>query len=93
MSWVRGVAWGKPDIDAHELALRIAQLIRGQERACALVAATDGSGGAFVDGRTWDAIADAERALDRAGAALHAVGAALATGWTGVDYGLVAIIS
>jgi glycerate-2-kinase len=84
------VAWGEPTLRvpadhgdggrAQQLALALAQLVRGTSRAL-LVAGTDGvdgppprdgrppPAGAFVDGGTWDAIAaagiDPARALAR----------------------------
>ncbi|HWO21215.1 MAG TPA: DUF4147 domain-containing protein [Kofleriaceae bacterium] len=84
------VAWGEPTLRvpadhgdggrAQQLALALARLVRGTERAL-LVAGTDGvdgppprdgrppPAGAFVDGGTWDAIAaagiDPARALAR----------------------------
>jgi hydroxypyruvate reductase len=54
--------------------------------------------GAYVDGTTWDAIAragiDPDLALARcdAGSALHAVGALVVTGPTGVNHADIAIV-
>jgi hydroxypyruvate reductase len=87
---------------AQQLALDLARHLRGSHRS-ALVIGSDGAdgpqprarptpAGAFVDGRTWDAIGhagiDPHIALARcdAGTALSAVGALVVTGPTGVNH-------
>lgn len=87
---------------AQQLALELAFRLRGTERS-AFVAGSDGidgppprtrpaPAGAFVDGRTWDAIRaagiDPAAALARcdAGTALAAVGALIVTGPTGINH-------
>lgn len=106
------VAWGEPTLvlahdpgeggRAQQLALELARLIAGGQRA-AFVAGSDGvdgpppkgrpaPAGAYVDGTTWAAIAaagiDPAAALDRcdAGTALAAVGALVVTGPTGINH-------
>ena len=93
---------------AQQLALLLARALRGTARS-AFVAGSDGidgppprgrpaPAGAFVDGRTWDAVAargiDPERALARcdAGTALHAIGALVVTGPTGVNHADVVVV-
>ena len=82
---------------AHQLALLLAQEVRGTDTVV-LVAGSDGmdgntgAAGAVVDGGTWDAIS--ARGLDPAahlarcdaGSALAAVGAQIQTGPTGVNH-------
>ncbi len=82
---------------AHQLALLLAQEVRGTDTVV-LVAGSDGmdgntgAAGAVVDGGTWDAIS--ARGLDPAahlagcdaGSALAAVGAQILTGPTGVNH-------
>lgn len=107
------VAWGEPTLKlsdapgeggrAQQLALELARLLAGSERA-AFVVGSDGvdgpppkdrpaPAGAYVDGTTWAAIAaagiDPADALDRcdAGTALGAVGALVVTGPTGINHG------
>jgi len=97
------IAWGEATVRvpadhgaggrAQQLALALARRLRGTDCA-ALVVGTDGvdgpgpAAGAFVDGTTWDAIADPEAALARcdAGTALASVGALVVTGPTGVNH-------
>lgn len=110
--------WGEPTLQvpadhgeggrAQQLALHLAQALRGTDRA-ALVIGSDGvdgpppaqraaPAGAFVDGDTWDAIVraglDPERALARcdAGTVLAAVGALVVTGPTGINHGDLVIV-
>jgi hydroxypyruvate reductase len=107
------VAWGEPTVHvpeshgdggrAQQLALELAQRLRGTDRA-AFIAGTDGidgptrAAGAFVDGTTWDALVaagiDGEDALRRcdAGRVLDAVGALVITGPTGINFGDVMIV-
>jgi hydroxypyruvate reductase len=87
---------------AQQLALELARLLAGTER-CALVVGSDGidgpapagrpaPAGAYVDGKTWDAIAkagidpNAALAHCNAGPALAAVGALVITGPTGINH-------
>ena len=93
---------------AQQLALELARQLRGVSRA-AFVVGSDGSdgpapasrptpAGAYVDGATWDAIANANidpsAALERrdAGTALAAIGALVVTGPTGVNHADVVVI-
>jgi hydroxypyruvate reductase len=93
---------------AQQLALLLAQHLRGTERS-ALVVGTDGvdgppphdraaPAGAWVDGATWDAIVaaghDPAAALARcdAGSALQAVGALIVTGPSGINHADLTII-
>ncbi len=107
------VGWGEPTVHvpadhgeggrAQQLALELAQRVRGTDRA-AFIAGSDGidgptrAAGAFVDGSTWDAVIaagiDGEDALRRcdAGRALDAVGALVISGPTGINFGDVMII-
>lgn len=107
------VGWGEPTVHvpadhgeggrAQQLALELAQRLRGTDRA-AFIAGSDGidgptrAAGAFVDGSTWDAITaagiDGEEALRRcdAGRALDAVGALVISGPTGINFGDVMIV-
>ena len=107
------VGWGEPTVHvpadhgeggrAQQLALELAQRLRGTDRS-AFIAGSDGidgptrAAGAFVDGSTWDAIAaagiDGEDALRRcdAGRALDAVGALVISGPTGINFGDVMIV-
>jgi hydroxypyruvate reductase len=103
------VMWGEPTVRipsrhghggrSQHLALLLAKRLRGTDRS-AFVAGSDGvdgptqAAGAYVDGTTWDAIADAQRALDLydAGPALHAVGALFVPGPTGVNHADIAIV-
>lgn len=85
---------------AQHLALTLARRWSGRSDLAALIAGTDGvdgpdldaAAGAFVDGQTWRAIADAggnaAEALTRfdSGTALAALGALLTTGPTGVNH-------
>ena len=90
---------------AQQLALELAKRLRGTSRS-AFVAGSDGidgaaprgAAGAYVDGKTWDAIAaagfnpdDALRRCD-AGTALEAVSALVVTGPTGINHADVVII-
>ncbi|HEU0037330.1 MAG TPA: DUF4147 domain-containing protein [Kofleriaceae bacterium] len=90
---------------AQQLALELARRIGGTART-AFVVGTDGvdgppphgrpaPAGAFVDGTTWDRIADPERALARcdAGPALAAIGALVVTGPTGINHADLAIVA
>jgi glycerate-2-kinase len=87
---------------AQQLALLLARHLRGSER-CALVVGTDGvdgppppdrpaPAGAWIDGKTWEAIiaagCDPSVALARcdAGTVLHAVGALVVTGPSGINH-------
>jgi hydroxypyruvate reductase len=106
------VAWGEPTLRlppergqggrAQQLALELAQRLRGTER-CALVVGSDGidgppppdrpaPAGAFVHGGTWEAIRarglDPRVALERcdAGSVLAAVDALVVTGPTGINH-------
>ncbi len=106
------IAWGEPVLHvpedhgeggrAQQLALELANRLRGTDRS-ALVVGSDGvdgpaprtrlaPAGAFVDGTTWDAIRarglDPDAALARcdAGTVLDAVGALVVTGPTGVNH-------
>ncbi|MDX2087949.1 MAG: DUF4147 domain-containing protein [Kofleriaceae bacterium] len=106
------VAWGEPTVPlppvhgeggrAQQLALALAQHLRGTRRS-ALVIGSDGAdgptprarptpAGAYVDGNTWDAIKraghDPGAALARcdAGTVLSAIGALVVTGPTGVNH-------
>lgn len=107
------VGWGEPTVHvpeghgeggrAQQLALELAQRLRGTDRS-AFIAGSDGidgptrAAGAYVDGTTWDAIVtagiDGEDALRRcdAGRALDAVGALVITGPTGINFGDVMIV-
>lgn len=107
------VAWGEPTVKvpadhgiggrAQQLALELAKRIAGTQRA-AFVAGSDGidgptrAAGAFVDGTTWDELADEgvnpHRALARcdAGTALAAVDALVITGPTGINHADVIVI-
>jgi hydroxypyruvate reductase len=107
------VGWGEPTVHvpeghgeggrAQQLALELAQRLRGSDRV-AFIAGSDGidgptrAAGAFVDGSTWDAIhaagIDAEDALRRcdAGRVLDAVGALVISGPTGINFGDVMIV-
>jgi hydroxypyruvate reductase len=112
------VAWGEPVVvlpevgfdekrirggRAQHLALELAKLLRGTDRA-AFVAGSDGidgttwAAGAFVTGETWDAIAnqkiDPEDALRRCDStrALLAVDALVITGPTGINHADVIVI-
>ena len=89
---------------AQQLALLLARELRGTERS-ALVAGSDGidgppprgrpaPAGAFVDGTTWDRLADPEGALARcdAGNALAQIGALFVTGPTHVNHADVVIV-
>lgn len=89
---------------AQQLALLLAQQLRGTARS-AFVAGSDGSdgpppqgrpvpAGAYVDGATWQRIADPEAALARcdAGGALASVGALVVTGPTGINHADVVIL-
>ena len=83
---------------AQHLALLLAGRVRGTDGVTILVCGTDGidgnspAAGAVIDGRTWDAIAEAwgdpDAALARCDshAALASVGAAVITGPTGVNH-------
>lgn len=85
---------------AQQLALTLAQRWAGRSDRAALIAGTDGidgpdrnaAAGAFIDGQTWQEIADAGRsgadALSRfdSGTALASIGALLMTGPTGVNH-------
>lgn len=85
---------------AQHLSLTLARRWAGRSDRAALIAGTDGvdgpdrlaAAGAFIDGQTWQAIADAgtsgAEALTRfdSGAALAAIGALLTTGPTGVNH-------
>jgi len=93
---------------AQQLALHLARRLRGSSRAAfvagtdgmdgPLPASWPAPAGAYVDGTTWDAIAsagiDPDLALARcdAGSALHAVGALVVTGPTGVNHADIAIV-
>lgn len=106
------VAWGEPTLSvpadhgeggrAQQLALELAQRLRGTRRV-AFVVGSDGSdgprpaaratpAGAFVDGTTWDAViaagVDPAAALARrdAGPALASVDALVITGPTGINH-------
>ena len=103
------VAYGEPTVRvppahgqggrARQLALLLARELRGGSRS-ALVAGTDGVdgaeavAGAFVDGATWDALADPDGALARcdSGTALAQIGAQFVTGPTGVNHADVVIV-
>lgn len=104
------VAYGEPTVvvppahgeggRARQLALLLARELRGGTRS-ALVAGSDGVdgpgpavAGAFVDGATWDALADPAGALARcdAGTALAQIGAQFAPGPTGVNHADVVIV-
>jgi hydroxypyruvate reductase len=107
------VGWGEPTVHvppdhgaggrAQQLALELAQRLRGSDRV-AFIAGSDGidgptrAAGAFVDGSTWDAIGaagiDGEDALRRcdAGRVLDAVGALVISGPTGINFGDVMIV-
>lgn len=86
---------------AQQLALELAKRLRGTDR-CAFVAGSDGldgsarigAAGAYVDGTTWDAIDDAERALAEAdsGTVLRRIGALVITGPTGINHADIAIV-
>ncbi|MEO6777215.1 MAG: DUF4147 domain-containing protein [Kofleriaceae bacterium] len=113
------LAWGEPTIAlppghgtggrAQQLALELAQRIRGQHRL-AFVAGSDGQdgpkpadrpapAGAFVDGATWLAIRaagiDPAAALVRcdAGSALAAAGALVYTQATGINHGDIVVFA
>lgn len=93
---------------SQQLALGIAQHIRGLDRSAFVAGSDGVDGpppygrpapaGAYVDGTTWDAIAaagiDPAAALARcdAGTALHAVGALVVTGPTGINHADIAIV-
>lgn len=103
------VGWGEPTVvvpaehglggRAQQLALELARELRGTGRA-AFVAGSDGidgpgnAAGAFVDGLTWQAVADPDGALARrdAGTALAAIGALVITGPTGINHADVMIV-
>jgi hydroxypyruvate reductase len=93
---------------AQHLALLIARMIANTEIS-AFVVGTDGvdgqmpigrdmPAGAYVDGRTWQAISDADinpnTALERcdSGTALDAVGALVVTGPTGINHGDLVLV-
>lgn len=92
----------------QQLALELAKRLRGgtDTAFCVGTDGIDGPpppgraapAGAYVDGTTWDTIIaagiDPQRALDRcdAGTALHAVGALVVTGPTGINHADVVII-
>jgi glycerate 2-kinase len=86
---------------ARQLALLLARELRGGTRS-AFVAGSDGVdgpssppvAGAFVDGATWDTIADPAGAIARcdAGTALAQIGAQFAPGPTGVNHADVVIV-
>ncbi|MFN0245501.1 MAG: DUF4147 domain-containing protein [Kofleriaceae bacterium] len=93
---------------AQQLALLLAKAIRGTQFVAMVIGSDGVDGpppaeraapaGAIVDGTTWDAIIaageDPERSLARcdAGRALHAVGALVVTGPTGINHGDVVVI-
>ena len=87
---------------AQQLALELALVLQGTRRS-AFVAGSDGidgstqlgAAGAYIDGRTWQAIGpDAPAALQRcdAGAVLGRVGALVVTGPTGINHADIAIL-
>ena len=93
---------------AQQLALELARAFAGRAYDVLAIGSDGCDGpppsnrptpaGAFVDGRTWDAILaaglDPQRALDRcdAGTALAAVGALVITGPTGINHGDLVIV-
>jgi glycerate 2-kinase len=93
---------------AQQLALHLARRLRGSSRAAFVAGTDGMDGpppaswpapaGAYVDGTTWETIAragiDPDLAIARcdAGTALHAVGALVVTGPTGVNHADVAIV-
>lgn len=107
------LAWGEPTVTlpahpgsggrAAQLALLLAQHLRGRDRS-AFVAASDGAdgnsnaAGAYVDGATWDALVaagvDPARALVDANAAhaLAAIDADFVPGSTGINHADVVVI-
>ncbi len=103
------VAWGEPTVKlpaepgeggrATQLALALAKHLRGSARS-AFVAASDGkdanttAAGAYVDGETWDRIADAEGELARCNAtqALATIGAVFISGPTGINHADVVVL-
>ncbi len=93
---------------AQQLALELAFRFRGTNRAALVVgsdgidgpppAARPSPAGAFVDGSSWDSIMaagiDPAHALERcdAGPALHAIGALVITGPTGINHADVVLL-
>lgn len=93
---------------AQQLALELARRFRGTDRAALVVGSDGMDGpppasrpppaGAFVDGLTWDAMLavgiDPARAIERrdAGPALHAIGALVITGPTGINHADVVLL-
>ena len=103
------VAWGEPTLAlpatpgrggrAQHLALLLARALRGSPRA-ALVAASDGvdgppptAAGAFVDGATWDTLAEPAAALARFDAGTVLGEHLVRTGPTGINHGDVVVIA
>jgi glycerate 2-kinase len=103
------VAWGEPTVKlpaipgeggrATQLALALAKHLRGSDRS-AFVAASDGkdastpAAGAYVNGDTWDRIADGDVELARCNAlhALTSIDAVFTSGPTGINHADVVVI-